>query len=279
VHFWGKVVDQEGAQLEGVKIIATVTTLRMIKTENGYREYEVLEATSATDGTFKFDESDGMYLDIEKLGKDGYVLPSAYQAGTHWGGAKYRYQYLSIGNLEKVFTPTQSCPEVFHLWKLNKPELLVIGGNTSGLNGPNLNLNAPPKTYRDISMMVTDIGSIRAPQWEVTVTSIEPDGGVVKADPADIFMFNAPEFGYSQSIKFSYGPHGTDQGLGDPGTPIRFFVRSHGGRWHTASDYSFFSPKQDGRVRSKMRYWLNPSGSRNLEHDGAHPLPQPSLRN
>ena len=279
VHFWGKVVDQGGSPLEGVKIVATVTTLRMIKTENGYREYEVLKATTAADGTFQFDGSEGMYLDIENLGKDGYVLPSAYQAGTRWEGAKYRYQYLSIGSHEKVFTPVQSCPEVFHLWKLNKPEPIVIGGDTSGLNGPNLNLNAPPKMYRDISMMVTDIGTRQAPQWEVTVTAIEPDGGVVKTAPSDIFMFSAPESGYAHSIKFRYGPDGTDQGLGDPGTPILFFVRSHGGRWHTASEYFFFSPNHDGRVRSKMRYWLNPSGSRNLEHDAAHPLPEPSLRN
>ena len=279
VRFWGKVVDQGGSPLEGVKIVATVTTLRMIKTVNGYREYEVLEATSASDGTFTFDGSEGMYLDIEKLGKDGYVLPSAYQAGTHWEGAKYRYQYLSIGNLEKVFTPVQSNPEVFHLWKLNKPEPLVTGGNTSGLNGPEINLNAPPKMFSDISMMVTDIGTRQAPQWELTVTAIEPDGGVVKADPSDIFMFNAPESGYAHSIKFRYGPDGTDQGLGDPGAPIRFFARSRGGRWHTASEYSFFSPDQEGSITSKMRYWRNPSGSRNLEHDGANPLPQPSLRN
>ena len=52
VRFWGKVVDQAGDPLEWVKIVSSVTTLRMIKTEHGYREFEVLQATSASDGTF-----------------------------------------------------------------------------------------------------------------------------------------------------------------------------------------------------------------------------------
>ncbi len=278
VRFWGKVVDQNESPLEGVITVASVTTLRMIKTEHGYREYEILKSTTDSAGRFMFDGSEGMYLDIESMNKDGYVLPSAYQAGTRWSGAKYRYQYLSIGNSRRVFKPVQASPEIFHLWKLRKPEALVIGGDTSGLNGPEIKLNSAAEAYNDISMMITDVGTSQAPQWEVTVAAIDPNGGVVKADPTDIFMFNAPESGYSDSIKFRYGPDGSDQGIGDPGIPIRFFVRSHGGRWHTAGEYLFFSPERNGMTSSKMRYWLNPSGSRNLEHDAAHPLPEPILK-
>ena len=280
VRFWGKVIDQKGAPLEGVRIIATVTTLRMIKTENGYREYEILQATSAVDGTVMFDGSEGMYLDIEALDKDGYVLPSAYQFGMHFvNGAKYRYKYSSIGDLEKAFSPNSSSPEVFHLWKLRNPEPLTIGGDGTVLSGPEFKVGAPPKTFRTISMMVADVGTSQIPQWEVTVSAIEPDGGVLMADPADIFMFEAPESGYAHSLKFRYGPVGADQGAGDPGAPLRFFTRAHQGRWHAASEYAFFAPDRNATVLTAMRFWRNPSGSRNLEHDAAHPLREPSLKN
>ena len=278
VRFWGKVVDQNNAPLEGVSITVSVTTLRLIKTENGYREFEMLTTKSAADGTFMFDGGAGMYLDIEALGKDGYVLPSAYQFGMSCAiGSKFRYRYSSIGNLQKVFTPNPSLPEIFHLWKLNKPEPLEIGGDSPGSRGPKFKVGGPPERLRTISMMVADVGTPQVPQWEVTVTALEPDGGVVMAEPSDIFMFEAPETGYTHSIKFRYGPDGTDESIADPGASLRFFVRSNGGRWHAAREYAFFSPNRDGVVATKRWFWLNPSGSRNLEHDGGHPLPQPDL--
>ncbi|MEI7911088.1 MAG: carboxypeptidase-like regulatory domain-containing protein [Verrucomicrobiota bacterium] len=278
VRFWGKVVDQKGAPLQGVEIVATVTTLRMIKTENGYREYEVLKATSDADGTFIFDGSEGMYLDIEALTKEGYVLPSAYQFGMSCKvGAKFQYRYSSMGGGESVFIPTPASPEVFHLWKINKPEPLTIGGDGSGLSGPELKVGAPPEPSTTISMMITSVGTHKDPQWEVTVSALEPDGGFVMAEASDIFMFEAPAAGYSHSIRFKYGPVGADQGAGDPGASLRFFARTHNGRWHTACEYAFFAPDQNGTVLTQVRSWRNPNGSRNLEHDGAHPLPPPHL--
>ena len=277
VRFWGKVVNQDGRPVDGAAIAASVTTLRMIKVEGGYREYEILHATSGADGTFGFDGSKGMYLDIETLGKDGYVLPSAYQAGTRWPGAKYHYRYFSMGDHEDVFRPNPGRPEVFHLWKLKRPEPLEIIDDTGGLNGPILRVGAEPESYRTVSMMLTDVGTPQSPQWELTVSALEPDAGVIKANSSDIFMFVAPPSGYTHSIKFLYGPVGADQGAGEPGSPVRFFVRSHHGRWYGAAEYAFFSPDQDGRVRSRMGYWINPNGSRNLEHDAAHPLPEPLL--
>jgi len=121
-------------------------------------------------------------------------------------------------------------------------------------------------------MSVGSVGTPQAPQWEVTVSAIEPDGGVVMAAPSDFFMFEAPVAGYTHSIKMRYGPDGADQGAGDPGASLRFFARTHSGRWHTACEYAFFAPDQSGTVLTQMRFWRNPSGSRNLEHDGGHPL-------
>lgn len=279
VRFWGKVVDQDNGPLEGVNITATVTTLRLIKYANGYREYEILKTKSSSDGTFMFDGTEGMYLDIDALEKEGYVLPSAYQFGmSHVIGAKYHYRYSSIGNQEQVFSPNHDRPEVFHLWKLNNPEPLVISGNYPGRSGPEFVVGGQPTLFRTISMMVTNIGTAQTPQWEVTVSSLEADGGIIETDPADVFMFKAPESGYMHSIKFRYGREGTDADQDDPGVQFRFFVRSNGGSRHAACEFTFFAPNMNGVVETKMRSWTNPNGSRNLEHDAAHPLPEPSLK-
>ena len=109
------------------------------------------------------------------------------------------------------------------------------------------------------------------------MTANDPDGGVVMADQTDIFMFEAPETGYTPSIKLRYGPDGCDEFHGDLGASLRFFSRSHNSRWYAANQYAFFIPDQDGSVTTTMRFWRNPGGSRNLEHDGAHPLPEPRL--
>ena len=270
------MVDQNGQPVAGATIRATVTTLRMVKVENGYREYEILAAQSAADGSFMFDGADGFSLTIRELSKDGYVLPSAHQAGTRWEGARYFYRYKSIGDAQKVFRPDPSKPEIFHLWKLIKPEPLAVTG--TGVDGPEYVVGSPPEPLHTFSIKVTDVGTTQNPKWEVTIASLEADGGVIKAEPSDVFMFEAPEFGYTRSITFRYGPEGANEMTDDSGVPIRFFVRSKGGRWYSAGDYAFFAPNKDGIVTTHMRYWLNPNGSRNLEHDAAHPLPRPSLK-
>ena len=277
VRFWGQVVDQNGQPVAGATIRATVTTLRMVKVENGYREYEILAAQSAPDGTFMFDGAEGFSLTIRELSKNGYVLPSAYQAGMRWEGARYFFRYKSIGNVQSVFHPNPSQPEVFHLWKLNKPEPLIMRGNWAGPYGEEFRIGDAPTMLGNISIMVTQEGTDRLPEWVVTVSALEADGGVIKAESTDIFMFQAPESGYTKSISFRYGPDGTDAIKGEDGAPVRFYVRSKGGRWYSARECAFFSPNENDKVRTKMLLWTNPNGSRNLEHDAAHPLDEPRL--
>ena len=277
VRFWGKVLDQNQQPVEGATIKATVSTLRMIEIENGYREYEILSTQSAADGTFMFDGAEGICLRIQRLSKDGYVLPAAYQAGTRWEGSKYAYHYKSMGDVRKVFRPDSARPEIFHLWKLNNPEPLVLRGDWAGAYGEEFTVGASPTILGNISMMVTKVDHSQPQEWEITVTATEADGGVIKADPSDVFMFQAPETGYAHSITFKYKQEADSEMSDDAGTPVRFYVRSRNGRWYSARECAFFLPTQDGRVRTKMLLWTNPNGSRNLEHDAAHPLPEPSL--
>jgi len=100
---------------------------------------------------------------------------------------------------------------------------------------------------------------------------VQQDGGVVKADASDVFLFEAPATGYTKSIKFRYGPEGADEMRDGPGAPVRFCVRSDGGRSYGAGETAFFTPHDDGVVFTSWRSWRNPNGSRNLEHDAANP--------
>ena len=275
VRFWGRVLDQNQIPIEGATIKATVTTLRMIKAENDNREYSVISTRSAADGLFELNDAKGFSLTIRELSKDGFVLPSAYQSGTRWDGAKYFYCYKSFDGLQSVFRPDLSQPVVFHLWKLKKPEPVTII-EAHGAS-PKFKVGAPPAPEVFTNMNISDIGTAQVPQWEVTVSGIKSDDGVIKADPSDLFMFLAPASGYTHSIKFSYGMKGTDAIMGEDGAPVRFYVRSKGGRWYSAEECAFFAPNGDGTIIPKIRSWTNPNGSRNLEHDAAHPLPEPLL--
>ena len=90
-------------------------------------------------------------------------------------------------------------------------------------------------------------------------------------------MFEAPETGYTRSIKFRYEAEGHCAIMGEEGAPVRFFVRRKGGQWYSARECAFSAPTEDGKVRTKMLLWTNPNGSRNLEHDAANPLPEPNF--
>lgn len=293
VKFWGKVVDQDGQPIEGVDIKASVTTLRMVKTEKGYREFELLNTISKRDGTFRFIGAEGFSLTIEQMEKEGYVLPSVYQAGIRRNGPKYFYRYKSIGNVQQVFHPNPLEPVIFHLWKLSKPEPLFIVGQwgvpldffklpevSKIVRSMDCHPGADPSAMgreAHITIEFKEIGTPQSRKWEVIIAAIGNDGGVIKADPSDALLFTAPESGYTQSISFQFGPEGTDQHKDGPGAPVRFFVRCKNGQWHAAVESVFFAPDEAGQVVGRWRQWLNPNGSRNLEHDAAHPLPEPVL--
>lgn len=273
VQFWGKVLDQDGHPVEGASIRASVTTLRMIKTEKGYREFELLDTQSKADGSFMFDGAAGFSLTIEKLTKPGYVLPAPYQEAMRFPeDFKHRYTYNPMGGPEKPFHPDPASPVIFRLWKLRSPEPLLLCGTWSGFRGPEYQLDgeATPDVVRTISVAVASVGTKQSPLWEVTMTAAETDGGIAKANPNDAFMFEAPAGGYERVQKFRYGPEDT-RNYGE-GAPVRVFVRSKQGRWYAAVDSIFFAPDDSGEIRTKSRYWLNPNGSRNLEHDAANPI-------
>ncbi len=250
----------------------------MIKTEKGYREFELLDTQSKADGTFMFDGAEGFSLTIEKLTKSGYVLPAPYQEAMRFPeDFKHRFTYNPMGGPDRVFHPDPASPVIFRLWQLRNPEPLLLRGTWAGYSGPEYQLNVQPTLHikGTTAISVASVGTEQSPQWEVTVAAVEADGGIAKADPNDAFMFEAPGSGYERIQKFRYSPEDT-KNYGE-GAPVRFFVRSKQGRWYSAVDSIFFAPDANGEIVTKSRYWLNPNGSRNLEHDSANPLPEPRL--
>jgi hypothetical protein len=255
----------------------------MIKTEKGYREFELIDTQSKADGSFMIDGAEGFSLTIEKLVKPGFVLPAPYQEAMRFPeDFKYRFTYNPMAGAKEIFHPDPASPVIFRLWKLRDPEPLFMSGSWAGYHGPKLQMNAVgqklsmafapggAKHDSDISITVTSVGTEKSPRWEVSVAAVENDGGVAKADPNDAFMFEAPASGYQREQKFQYGPEDADQY--EQGAPVRFFVRSKQGRWYSAADLIFFAPDANGQIVTKWRNWLNPNGSRNLEHDSANPI-------
>ncbi|GAA5120995.1 carboxypeptidase regulatory-like domain-containing protein [Luteolibacter yonseiensis] len=290
VRFWGKVLDSQGVPLEGVHVRAAVTTLRVkpVKGGAGFREFDVIEARTDATGRFALEGASGFVLKILKMTKDGYVLPHDQQLSTAFGTNYREYLYKSMDGQQPEFKPDPANPVEFRLWKLQRPEPLMIfnpemripvGGPPQNLSMDDHGSTTDPdfKYTPDVKISVSEIGTADSRRWEVRISGWNEDCGVVKADPSDPFLFEAPENGYEESITCQYGPEDMDGRTGMEGLRIRFFVRSKKHLWHGAVD-SVFPPPEDGRVRPKMEIWTNPAGSRNLEHNAARPLFAPPLK-
>ena len=130
---------------------------------------------------------------------------------------------------------------------------------------------------RDATIAVADVGTDDLPAWEVMASAVEGDGWAVMADPSDVFLFQSPESGYASSIRFRYGPGGAGDPIADAGVPVRFCMRSKVARWVSAVELVFCATNAHGTEATRLHYRMNPNGSRNLEHDGAHLLPPPNV--
>ncbi|MBK1817077.1 hypothetical protein JIN84_15745 [Luteolibacter yonseiensis] len=289
IRFWGKVMDSDGYPLEGVYVKAVAITYRIKKTPEGdVWDYPVVETRTKSDGSFVLDGMAGFVLKIEKMSKQGYVLPRATQISTTYpGGSNREYRFKSMDPHEPVFSSDPSKPVEFRLWKLKKPEPLSIGravlsirvgepARYFSLVSRNYPEQAIGRFKPDVKISISRIGEVRPPRWEVKIEGYDEDCGVMKADPKDPFMFTAPEEGYQQSITYEYGPDCVNEFTGLPGFPVRFFARSKNKYWHAAVDSVFQSPV-DNEESPQIDIWTNLNKSRNLEHDAVRPLPDPPL--
>lgn len=246
IDFYGRVVDQAGAPIIGVKITAVVRHWQA--TETSFSTSVRLEAETDANGNFHLAGATGDAFDIENFGKEGY-LRSPKMA-------------ISYGP-----STDPNNPAVLRMWKAAKNEPLTGARKVFGLD--------PGKTYTldlvsgkkiegeaagDLRVLLERPAGVTSRdkyKWSFTIAAI--GGGLLESN--DEFMYLAPDSGYAPQLEMQFDP--TDPAW----TPIvkkRFFIRTRDGQVYgrvEAEIYSIYN------VHSaiNLSYTLNAAGSRNLQ--------------
>ena len=260
VRFFGQVIDQDGAPLPGVKV--RLSLKRTEETLPGVSRdvLDCIDETSDAQGLFGLTGKSGSLLTVQSLEKSGYEAP-------YVGNRAYWYEEIVAG---RKFTPDEAKPELFCMWKKVGAERLAHADKFYGivpdgrsytvdiLNGKKIEGGAAG----DFKV------SIRRPQavaagakydWGCVIEGI--GGGVIETQ--DEFMYRAPESGYLSHYEVNVSasdPQWSDR------AQRRFYLKSRDGRVYARVDVEILANYQDKAVFS-VKYFANPSGSRNLEYD------------
>ena len=244
LDFYGRIIDQDGRPVEGVKVIAGVGTYVSF-TESGGTKYTT---ASDVEGRFSFTGIRGSgcgYL----LEKPGYEFS----------------QRQAFASRPKDYIPDPNKPALFSIWKLHGAEsmyktkiqvLIPCDGTPLVFDLTGHNAFGALK----VSFKRDPVNIDRAKPFPWTLTLYMENGGFVKNE--DVYPYQAPATGYRQAVTVSYDP--TDKY-----------------RWASYNySYYLFDGQRYGRITLdltpdyqppptvlEVECEINPSGSRNLEID------------
>lgn len=247
VNFYGRVVDQDGNSLAGVRIDVRVRHWDLTSLGASIP----LKTETDSDGRFHVQGVTGDALRIELVAKAGYELePYAQRSFGAVGGS-------------------QSEPVVFKLWSSNTREQLVTGKRSFRIipDGRAYGIDLTKGTIAE-----SEEGDLRVrikyPQatvrgqtydWlsEITVT-----GGLSQEVDAHSSMYSAPVSGYTNTFRYDQQIKGGQ--YGSTGKQ-RFYFRLNNGPKYGRIEIELYAPYNDqipGLIR--LDFVLNPSGSRIL---------------
>ena len=296
---YGKVLDQHGDPVEGVKVMVTVSGNEMIFVgwpweRHNIRKYmfkdkdkeEEIVRHSNEEGRFTIEsdfDSSSIEFDEHSFHKDGYIGPIDARSG-------YSFHYDD--------PPDSSKPVIFHMWKrsADPPKRLIKRRDDYSFDATGKWFTGDLITGKDISIkhpqadlivssrvQVEDAEDPRSPyDWELT---LEMSKGGIQRNTSYPYRFLAPEDGYQKTIVWKGKSKDRRKYWGS------FYLRSYEGRvyasvyieaefkrkdpkWElrpTEDGYEYFKkdPEDGGHPYVEIYYnWLiNPFGSRSLEYD------------
>jgi hypothetical protein len=278
IKFYGKVVDEKGAPLPGVKIIATGTTQQILPDQDlGVSGYAATETDAS--GLFTIQNLSGYALNIIFMDKEGYAMPYHQQIRFLDGSSLYHYAFTK-GDPD-CFQPSQSSPEVFQLWKLSPPDpgyqniissaaRTRVDGFTVNPAAVNFDLRADMKceeagdiTLRSRKAVAMDPATGQShDRWTIVLRANR--GQVQLADPTDKFLFRAPGDGYQPQIEFS--DFLKPNSFGHPAVKFSFFWEDKDRHLVAAVECECAVDHEAPlEVSFHLKGRMNMSGSRNLE--------------
>lgn len=255
INFWGKVVDENDAPVADAHVHFSWNVIADEKFWNGTDETNVV---SDSNGLFSLLDRRGKRLSA-RASKEGYHTPKS---------EFFSFEYANP--YDGLFIPKSNEPVVFHLRKKVETEPMIHGRQlydfkTDGtpyyldlLTGKKFT-EKPVGWDLAISLIRSESNTEQKFNWTV---KIETSGGGLIETNSD-FMFPAPEAGYNN---------------------VELGQEASGPRWRSGATFSFFFksrnkiygqfkagvyPKYRTNAAIDLNYYVNPSGSRNLEFDPA----------
>jgi hypothetical protein len=246
IEFYGKVVDQNNAPVDGALVDLSWSPL-------GGRPNES-KLTTGADGSFLFS------------GVQGKGLTVTVYKENHVGRPKSRASFEYAAFFDSYFhVPDPADPVVFQLWKLIAPEPMYAWALASDLT-----VDGKPHSFNvrmgqagggDVIFTVTRTNQSKPDIFDCTLT-IQAGAGGGLAETKDDPMFTAPEGGYMPSITIAqtYGPPEY------PGSQkLRFYLRTPDNKY--AAITAEVAQHNGPSAQVQMEIYFNPSGGRNLEYD------------
>jgi hypothetical protein len=253
ISFYGKVVDQNNQPIQGVEIVFQWTDL----SEKGTTEKTVF---SGGDGRFDLTQVTGKNLGIIRMFKEGYYR---VQQGT-----QVSFEYAAF--FEPTFhQPDAKNPVVFRLRKAGEiPAELVARETMMGIEPSGkphyIDLETTRKSNEaqaDIAIRITRTAPKQQARYDWSA-SIEGVNGAGLIESDEEFMFEAPQDGYKPAYTYQFKEGSPDW---ENNLKRKYFVTAEGGKIYGRLEVEFF-PKYQNTAAIAVRFFVNPTGSRNLEY-------------
>jgi hypothetical protein len=245
INFFGRVVDENEQPVPSAKVELSWTNLSQAGSSQA-------QTTTDAQGFFSLLNQTGRHLEV-RVSKDGYYTPKRQQIS---------FDYAAFWEAD-YHVPDPNNPVLFHIRKKNQGEALRSGEirptmpadgtpmRFDLLNGGRL---SPDGQLEIAAVTNTEKYPPKIFNWRATI--LVPGGGLIEHNAE--FPFEAPEDGYQSSVWFDMPTNAPD--------------------WKPLIEKSYFiefgSPRRYGRIqvqinggsqKASVSYWVNPSGSRNLE--------------
>jgi len=250
ISFYGKVIDQDGQPISGVR-------LRMSWTDLSPKGTSLANQTTDARGLFSITGITGKRLGVGDLEKAGYVAAR--------GTNPYTFEYPGFWE-PSYHIPDPENPVIFRMHRRGEAEPLTYRRKTffdARADGVPTHYNFAQwkevPSGGDLTVRIS-----RGPRenrrfaWEADVEV--PGGGLIES--SEEFMVEAPDEGYLP--RWSFAQTGSElHFLND--VHRTFYFRSRDGKFGRL--YVRLLPRYNEGAKVDLELYLNPSGSRNLEID------------
>jgi len=267
IRFYGKVIDQDGAPLSGVKVTLSVRRTSEVLPGLTNDSSDRFEIMTDEGGRFQLTDAKGALLGVKALEKAGYEASPQ--------SMRYFWYYE---NENKKYRPDANTPEVFRMWKLAGAEKLARKSIGTRIPYDGRAVNFDLQTGREVASG----GDIRVTltrtplqikrgqdryDWTATVEAIA--GGVF--DSSDEFMYRAPETGYESKLTVSVAASAPNWSADKEQS---FYLKSRGN--YSRVKVKFMTDSEQPTTGFSIETYTNPSGSRNLEYDPLQNVAKPT---